>query len=397
MNHDANDQDPRRDGEPTPGLASAAADDLASLLDAATDTVDRAPAPAPPPRRGSRFSFAGVLFGVGIVGVIGAVGWWSWQMADMGAQRLRSADVAPGDTPAHAPAHPTSPWLSATADTIPTDGQTFALEAAFAASADRLAVAFSNGRMSVYPIIDAKFADPEPIDAVGPYPLALRYDADDPIELIRQDGRWLDRLSRGNLQTTELEPPVAEVFYWDRSLRVTAPRPFDGGLRVDRERGQTQLPAQKFLGVAPALGVVLTSDRDDRTRVGILEPERTEPRFVTAPGVVVSASISPGGEQLALVMSDGAIACIDATSGEVRWRRDPAPGIERPRLAFLPTGEIVLAEYRLLLLDASEGQVLGDITPDSDLPLATFDLLVCPDGRRLCVLGNDLHLITRGK
>ncbi|MFN3168314.1 MAG: hypothetical protein ACE37H_14745 [Phycisphaeraceae bacterium] len=395
MNHDADQPATRRDGEPTPGLDRASARDLAGLLDAATDTRDDAPVPEPPRGR-PRVSLTGVLFALAIAGVIGAVAWWSWQMADMGAQRLRAADDNPGKTPGPANVEPASPWLEATTDTIPTDGQTLVLEAVFNASADRIAVAFSDGNASVYQIKHGKLVEPRNLERARPYPIALRFDRGDTVELIRQDGQWLDRFVGGETQTDELDPPVIEVFAWGADLRVAAMRPFDGGLVVDRHSSQARLTAQRFLGAAPALGVVLTADRDDSARVGILEPDQHKPRFVSAPGHAQAASLSPDGRSLALALADGTVACIDANNGAVRWRRDPAPGIERPRLVFLPTGELVLAEHRLLLLHARDGQVLADLTPEADLPLAAFDLILSPDGRRLCVLGNDLLVLTRG-
>lgn len=378
---------------PTPGLESVSADRLAELIDLGTESIDQPPPPDPPPmRRGP--SLAGALFGVLVTGLIIAIGWWSWRMVGMGAERYTSKNGAASSQLPVTPKQPLSAWAQASVDTLYSDGEAFALEAAFNARADEILTTYSDGSTRRIPIQNGVFGEPVRLTSMAAYPLAVMFDDDANPALIVSSGLRTERWIDGRVQNEALDPPVMEVYSLTPDRMLAAPLPFDGSTLIVRDGVSLRLPGTRFAGLDSPGDVVLLIDRGAPDRIGILRPTDGAPRYVAAPKDTERAAISPDGKQLAVVLSDGELVCMDAGTGGVIWRRDAVPGIQRLLAHYTPDGSLIVAEHRLLLLGGESGEVIADLTPEADLPLEAFDLVFSEDGRHLCVLGNDLHLLS---
>lgn len=379
---------------PTPGLDQAPADRLAELIDLGTETIDQPEAaPAPLPNR-RRVTLPGVIFSLVLAGMIAAVGWWSWRMVGMGGDGLQYT-IDPNPIAPPPSTVPASPWFNAAVDTIPTDGQSIALEAVVNPEASKLAAVFSDGSIRIYPLQNGRIGTPTRLGDLSPYPLAVRFDARGDVGVINQTGTHSEHLISGELSTQPLRKPLLEVYHWDTQRMVCVPQSFDGGILIQRGAVQTRVPDVRFLGSVAGSGELLLADRQDRGRVGILDHANTTPRFIAAPDAVMDATLAPGMGRLVVVLGDGGIACLDVTTGETIWQREAVPGLDRPVAQFTPDGALFIAEHRLILVDPSDGKTIADLTPVSDLPLAVFEMRCSADGRHLLVLGNDLHLFSR--
>lgn len=387
-------QEPPESDTPSTGLDHAPADRLAELIDVGVETIDD-DAPLVAASRPTRhLSPARLVFAAIVIGLVAAVGWWSWRMVDMGATDLPRSGL--NNTPATVtnPKPTPSPWVDASLVSLPGQDSTIALEATFDAAGRTMLVAFSDGSTRVYPIVSEGLGNPQVLNDAARYPLAVRFGSKGFPEIIVQSGAFRHQFGTDGLVQQPLQPHAAEVYHWDAHLLVTAPLPFDGSVIIQRDAVQTRHPWLRFIGIDPASGTTLLVDREDLTRIGILTPDRKMPRFVTAPGQVHHATVNEDTSQLTAALTNGTIVCLNAETGKERWRRDPVPGIMRPLVRYTPTGELLVAEHRLLLIDPSNGQIIADLTPAGDTPLAAFDLIFSSNGQHLCVLGNVLHLFT---
>lgn len=378
---------------PTPGIDQASSRDLARLLDLGTETVEPEVSPLPPRRW--RISSAGVVFTLAVICFVVGVGWWSWRMLEMGADLREQSKAVPTEQIDTETPRVASPWEAVKTQSIPTDGQTIALEAAFNSEGNALLAAFSDGTTRLYPLIGDKLGPPQTLEGAKAYPLAVQFGAEGQPKLIMQDGKASQTF--GPTEETDiqpLDPPLVEAYCWTPDMLVASAFPFDGSIFIQHQGERTSHNALRFAGTDPQSQRIALLKRLDLARVGVFDPSDNSLDFLNAPAKVHRAALSPSGKQIVLVNLDGSLACLDTASGQVQWRRKQVPGIDWPFVSFTSTGEVVVAEYRLLLLNAEDGVVLSDLTPESKLPLAVFDMRFSPDGRHLCVLGNDLHILT---
>ncbi|MEM9347003.1 MAG: WD40 repeat domain-containing protein [Planctomycetota bacterium] len=379
---------------PTPGIDQASSDNLAKLIELGTDTIEAEVSPPITPRHW-RASSAGVVFSLAVACFIVGVGWWSWRMLEMGADLREQSKSVPMEQVDTEEPRVASPWETVKTQSIPTDGQIIALEAAFNSEGNALLAAFSDGTTRLYPLTDDQLRPPQKLEGAKAYPLAVAFGAKDRPSLITQDGKTIQTFGPAEgPEIQPLNPPITEAYCWTTDILVASPHPFDGSILISDQDEQVSHNALRFAGTDPHSRKVVFLKRLGLTRLSVLDLSDNSLDFLDAPAKVHRAALSPSGKQIVLVNVDGSFTCLDVESGQVQWERKHVPGISRPHVSFTPTGEVVVAEYRLLLLNPEDGGVVADLTPESRLPLAVFDMRFSPDGRHLCLLGNDLHILT---